>query len=267
MPPNKERILRALRESKSDGRWLRVSCPECFERTGKVDRRGSLSHNPDSGYYACWKCGVKGFVNDRPVRRVQHTPKPAGLPPGFEPLAALRGALCSAQAETFLAGRGLRREVWEAAGVGISPNPPFDSRVIIPIHWPNGAVAGAVGRTWVKRAFMPYLYTKDLPRGALLYNQARLAQPGRVYVVEGVLDVLALWPHAVALLGKASETQEAILAASPAELVVLLDGDAFADAQALELRLKLAGHPNARAVQLPPGKDPDEMSKEWLSQC
>jgi len=84
-------------------------------------------------------------------------------------------------------------------------------------------------------------------------------------VVEGVFDALALYPNAVAVLGKASEAQMEALQESKRPVVIVLDGDAWQEGWAMAARLKFKGQ-RAGSVRLPPKLDPDEVDPAWLQE-
>jgi DNA primase len=112
---------------------------------------------------------------------------------------------------------------------------------------------------------LTYCYPRGMNRDGLLYNapalQEQTARP--CYIVEGSLDALALWPDAVAVLGKPLKSQLRILAAAKRPLVVALDGDAWNEGQALAWTLQSLGV-RAASVRLPPKTDPDEVPRNWL---
>jgi DNA primase len=139
--------------------------------------------------------------------------------------------------------------------------------VVVPILSPDGEWLGHVGRSWQKDAELPYLYGKGLQRRETLYNAAALnVQTDKpVMVVEGVLDALALWPDAVAVLGKPSEPQIWALADAARPVAVVLDGDAWSEGEALAMTLRLEGQ-RAGSVRLPPKTDPDEVDRGWLDE-
>jgi DNA primase len=84
-------------------------------------------------------------------------------------------------------------------------------------------------------------------------------------VVEGVFDALALWPDAVAVLGKPSDQQVDALINAKRPVVIVLDGDAWLEGKWLAARLCLRGK-RAGHIRLPPGVDPDEVDRKELEQ-
>ena len=239
----RERAQEAIAGKHPNSRgWIRGTCPFCDEKLGTPDRRGSLSANPELGRWHCFRCGAGGKLRDEEqVTAAPPTPK-------------------------FLPPQGFEREVWRQAGVGVCLSGPYFGRIVIPILAGDERTwSGYVTRSWVKKATVPYLYAQGMNRAELLYNSVALTAPSEepVLVVEGCLDALAYWPHAVALLGKASPPQFDMLVASPRPISVVLDGDAWREGYALAMRLRLAGQ-RAGWVKLPPGLDPDQMPRDEL---
>jgi hypothetical protein len=126
---------------------------------------------------------------------------------------------------------------------------------------------GWVGRQWTKKSVLPYLYGEGMTRSATIYNGKALLtrDPNLCFIVEGAFDVLALWPHAIAVLGTYSEQQVDMIAQSKRRFVVVLDGDAHNSAMGLAMKLDEAGVP-VGCVRLPPKLDPDEVPFEWLTE-
>jgi DNA primase len=164
----------------------------------------------------------------------------------------------------------------------------FRDRIIFPIFNQRGSVIAFGGRVLGEskgaeaegtQGFGPkYLNSPETPlfeKGRELYGlaQARAAvrAAGRVIVVEGYMDVVALAQHeidyAVATLGTAtSATHVQKLLRQTDEVVFCFDGDAAgrkAAWHALEVSLpNLADHKAVRFLFLPPEHDPDSFVRE-----
>lgn len=264
-----ELVLRAVAGSKaSPSGWARGQCPFCPSTVGKVDRRGSFSVREDVGAYFCFRCGSSGRV-DLPggprefVGAAKPVPVAMKPPPGWASLSSSVGLGSEAlrPARDYLDERGISRDRWAEAEIGACATGRFGGRVVVPVLTQDGAAwLGFVGRTWVKRAEVPYLYPSGMARGQVLYNHSALHEETDepVMVVEGVFDTLALWPHSVAVLGKPSDDQVEALVLAKRPVAVVLDGDAHEEGQALAWRLQFAGA-RAGSVRLPPKMDPDDV--------
>lgn len=259
----------------SSSGWFRANCPFCLERTGKEDRKQAWSILMSKGIYHCFKCAVAGRIRGwegsddaMPEAEILAPPVEIEAPEGFVELMQepCRSSFAAEAPKAYLRSRGLTDEsVWAAAHLGVCFTGKQAGRIIVPILSTANEWLGWVGRVWQKKAPLPYIYPRGMPRGQVLYNHDALLvktlQP--VLVVEGVLDALAFWPHAVALLGKVGGEQMDALVASRRPVAVVLDGDAWREGEALALSLRLEGQ-RAGNVRLPPGKDPDEMNKTWV---
>ena len=268
-------ILETLEHARrSGGEWLRACCPFCVARTGKPDRKGAWGFNQRSGIYQCFKCGIRGRLSGpeyegklaaRKEERVE-----LEMPSSFFPLVEdpAATAASSAAAREYLVKRGIGPRLWARAQIGVALSGRHYGRVIVPILDDEGREwLGWVGRAWVKRADLPYLYPHGMERGTLIYNQeALLVQTDEPAVAcEGVFDTFPSWPNGVALLGKPSGPQLDAMAEAPRPIAVVLDGDAWMEGWALAAQLRLMGQ-RAGAVRLPPGKDPDEVDADWLKE-
>src|SRR5918992_4786922 len=153
----------------------------------------------------------------------------------------------------------------------------FRHRVVFPILSARGAVIGFGGRV-IGEGEPKYLNSPETPlfeKGRELYGlpQARdaIRGAGRVLVVEGYMDVVALAQfdvgYAVATLGTATTpVHVSKLLRLADELVYSFDGDAAgrkAAWRALEVSLPLAAdHKPIRFLFLPEGDDPDSFIRK-----
>jgi DNA primase len=145
----------------------------------------------------------------------------------------------------------------------------FRGRVIFPIHNLRKQVAGFGGRV-MDKSLPKYLNTPETPvfhKGELLYGlhaaYQGIRESGRVVIVEGYTDVLALRKHgfneAVATLGTAL-TKEHVrkLKGYAKEAIVVFDSDAAGKGATLKsLPLFLNEGMTAKVIALPEGDDPD----------
>jgi len=209
------------------------------------------------------------------------------------------------RAVAYLKGRGLTGEIAARFGLGYAPdswqnlksvfteydNPALDTaglivngesgkrydrfrdRVMFPIHDTRGHVIGFGGRV-LDQGEPKYLNSPETPvfsKGRELYGlylaRTAIRDAGRVVVVEGYMDVVALAQHgvdyAVATLGTATTPIHAQKLFRLTETVVFcFDGDDAgrgAAWRALENTLPaLADGKNAAFLFLPDGEDPDD---------
>ncbi|WP_017664002.1 DNA primase [Porphyrobacter sp. AAP82] len=155
----------------------------------------------------------------------------------------------------------------------------FRGRVMLPIHDARGRVIAFGGRILAKRdGVAKYLNSPDtelFDKGRTLYNLHRAApaarQSGRVVVVEGYMDVIALAnagiADAVAPLGTAlTEMQLELLWRMTEVPVLCFDGDAAGQRAAMRAIARalpmLAPMRSLGIVRLPAGLDPDDLVKQ-----
>jgi len=145
----------------------------------------------------------------------------------------------------------------------------FRNRVMFPIFDMRSQIVGFGGRV-LDQSLPKYLNTPETPvfqKGELLYGLhiafSRIRESGRVVIVEGYTDVLALIKHgfrgAVATLGTAL-TRDHIrkLKGYAREAVVVFDPDAAGTAAAMKsLSFFLDEGMPAKVLSLPDGEDPD----------
>ncbi|SHN49150.1 DNA primase [Erythrobacter sanguineus] len=175
--------------------------------------------------------------------------------------------------EDMLEGAGMR-----AANEAGERYDRFRGRVMLPIQDARGRVIAFGGRILDKReGVAKYLNSPDtelFDKGRTLYNLHRAApasrQSGRVIVVEGYMDVIALAnagiADAVAPLGTAlTEMQLELLWRMVDAPVLCFDGDAAGQRAAMRAITRalplLAPMRSLSIVRLPAGLDPDDLIK------
>ncbi len=145
----------------------------------------------------------------------------------------------------------------------------FRNRIILPIHDISNQIVGFGGRV-LDDSLPKYLNSPE----TLLYNKRRslyglnlakkeLRETGRVYIVEGYFDLIALWQHGiknvVATLGT-SLTKEHVqlLKGLATEMILLFDSDTAGEKAARRgLDLFMKEEVVAKVMVLPDGYDPD----------
>ena len=157
-----------------------------------------------------------------------------------------------------------------------APYDRFRGRLMIPIRDPRGRVIAFGGRI-LGEGEPKYLNSPDTPlfdKGRKLYNLDKCSpasrQTGRVIVVEGYMDVIALaqagFADAVAPLGTAlTEQQIQMLWRMTEKPLLCFDGDAAGQKAAMRAALRALpllkpGH-SLQFVTLPEGQDPDDLVK------
>jgi DNA primase len=208
-----------------------------------------------------------------------HTLQRFGFGYAPEGRQALKAAL-SQFPEAMLIEAGLRITVDDPnSNTKREPYDRFRGRLMLPIEDARGRVIAFGGRILdkTKTDAPKYLNSPDTPlfdKGRTLYNLHRAGptsrQSGRLIVVEGYMDVVALsaagFPECVAPLGTAlTERQIEMLWRLVETPILCFDGDAAGQRAAMRavaraLPLLRPAH-SLKIVRLPAGLDPDDLIK------
>jgi DNA primase len=148
----------------------------------------------------------------------------------------------------------------------------FRSRIMFPIRDRRGRVCGFGGRAMRSDQGAKYVNTSETDafhKSRMLYGidlaKAAIAKAGRVVVVEGYTDVLALHQagivEGVGVMGTAiTEGQVALLSGMVEEVVLALDADSAGQEAMLRVQRVAAGRKmQIRVARIPAGDDPAEM--------
>jgi hypothetical protein len=251
-------------ELKSDNLWL----AHCYnENCLAVPGRATLLRNQIFDNF------VRGKRHD-PVRpgRVQPAPRAVKAPgPYIYPLHILEE---DHPAVAYLRERGydtkqLGRELHVGWCLVAYPDFPLaNDRIIVPVTF-NGALVGwqarYIGQPPDDR-IPKFITMPGMPKSRYLYNFDGARNSPFVVLCEGVSDVWAFGPEAVALFGKSMSGEQLRLVTSTwgqGAVVVLLDGDAADEAMGVYDALG-AGVRRRVLVQLPPDKDPGDFPRDVL---
>lgn len=242
---------------------------ELLERASKFYQR-QLRRHPKRGRAVDW-CKSRGLSGET-AREFQL----GYAPPGWENLLQELGADEAVQGKLLKAGLIIARDTEKNDGSGRSPfYDRFRDRVLFPIRDSRGRTVGFGGRV-LDDGTPKYLNSPETPvfqKGRELYGlyEARKSKAGKLMLVEGYMDVIALAQagirNAVATLGTATSAwQVQRMFRHAPEIVFCFDGDeagSRAAWRALETCLPLmADGKSARFLFLPEGEDPDSMVRK-----
>jgi hypothetical protein len=253
-----------VRGPNSKGEY-QIRCPFCRVVAGKADDKFKLQYNPTKNVYYCYRCESSGHAelptfttrNTISVAQQQKVNKPLqlGPPPGFvEFNHNTVGALALKPYVDYLYKRLLMDKAM-LVGAGACVTGRYAGRVVFPLRTPAGPWRGFSSRT-IYNAEPKYLYPAGMDRKNELYG-LDFIKGGEIWLTEGVLDAIALYPHGVAAFGK-NVTDEQIekLVRFRVPIVVCLDGDAWEEAMVLATRFALHGNEEVTWCKLPPQTDP-----------
>jgi DNA primase len=284
---------------KKSGKELRGRCP-----IHQGEGTDSFHVNTEKNAFHCFSCQAKGNILDFVAAMEKCSVRDAGrklqewfsLATGGQlPVAAVKPAgdvqLATEKAgergepnkplgfrlqgidyhHSYLAGRGIDPETAEYFGVGFfSGRGSMSGRVVIPIENEAGELVAYAGRS-MDSSEPKYKLPAGFKKSQVLYNLARALEDdstGAVVLVEGFFDCIKVVQAehvCVALMGcSLSEEQEHLLVAHFRQVVVMLDGDDAGGKAALEIAGRLVHKVWVRVVDLPDGRQPDQLSTEEL---
>jgi len=176
----------------------------------------------------------------------------------------------------LLIDRGITAEASKEFEIGFAPSGFFAQRITIPILNHRNEIVGFTGRTTIDQP-AKYKNSEDsviFKKKSLVFNEVRAKQYAReaasLIFVEGHLDVVSMWQHnirnVVALQGTGAPEPDVLkrLARGAKNFVLCFDGDQGGK-KASELfigsagSMAMAGEISINVVNLPEGKDPDEI--------
>ena len=180
-------------------------------------------------------------------------------------------------AHPYLAARGIEKETAEYFGVGFfSGKGSMSGRIVIPIENGMGEIVAYAGRS-VDGTEPRYKMPTGFRKSQVLFNLARAiddsdgsegSAASAVVLVEGFFDCMkvaqAEFP-CVALMGcSMSGEQESQLSLNFRQVIIVLDGDEAGRNAAAEIASRLVHKVSVRVVDVPDGKQPDQLSTEEL---
>ncbi len=148
--------------------------------------------------------------------------------------------------------------------------PQCSNKIIIPVVM-NGQLVGwqarFIGeRNWKASAAPKYWDMPGMPKRLMLYNHDLAMDAPWVCLQEGVTDVWSTGTFSMSLLGSTiTFAQRRILAYRPFRtkpLVLMLDGDAYLDNEAITAELRRDHQAGVVQVTLPVGVDPGDLDPE-----
>lgn len=176
--------------------------------------------------------------------------------------------------------RGLGREAALEFGAGYAADGFFKGRITLPIHNHRGELVGFTGRATLEGQNAKYKNSQDselFQKKQLVFNEPRgleaARMAGTLIFVEGHLDVVSMWQagirNVVAMQGTGAPEPATLkrLTRSVKNFVLCFDGDAGgrkATEQFISVcgPMAAAGECNINVVNLPTGKDPDEVIRD-----
>ena len=166
----------------------------------------------------------------------------------------------------YLAQRGIHSDTAKNFGVGFYGGDGFLSgRIVIPIHDHTGQLVAYAGRSLTGEE-PKYRLPAGFRKSRVLFNYHRAIRSAEknAILVEGFFDAMKVHqaghPNVVALMGSSfSQRQSDLLASHFSSATLMLDGDPTGRHAADRIQNVLAARMPLTRVDLPMGKQPDQM--------
>jgi DNA primase len=134
------------------------------------------------------------------------------------------------QAMNYLRGRNITDEMIEKYRIGFAYTGLYASRIIIPSYGHDLMLNYFIARSYAPNTKLKYK-NPDVRKEDLIFNEHLLDWTKPIYIVEGAFDSIFV-PNSIPLLGKfVSEFVFNKIYDNATQITVLLDGDAWEDAQ------------------------------------
>jgi DNA primase len=254
-----ESFLGEPKKHNEDKSQVSFDCPACAadKMLDVGDGKGKLEINYRKGVFKCWVCSYKNNMHgpiEKLIKRYgtkinlrDYTllkPESNYTKESYEekdvsvvlPKEFIVLSKCSKFepkyyfVDKYLKERGITDEIIEEYNIGYAHEGKYKNRVIIPSYDEFGDVNFFVSRSfsdWTK----PKYLNPDVEKQYVVFNHNKINFDATIYLVEGVFDHIVT-PNSIPLLGKilSHKIKHLLLESAKADIVVLLDDDAYEDA-------------------------------------
>jgi DNA primase len=265
---------------------ISFDCPVCsYEIKGldTGDGKGNLEVNYKYNVYKCWSCSeshdthgsvyklIKKYGTPRQLKKYQLLKpeenedqpkkiyKQVKLPKEFISFSDVSKGLTLLpqyrQALNYIKKRNITEEIIKKFNIGFCYDGEYANRIVIPSYDENGKINYFIARSYLTNVKLKYK-NPEAEKEQIIFNEHLINWDNPIYIVEGPFDSIFL-ENAIPMLGKKlSEKLSIKLYETAKKIIIVLDGDAWNDAEKLYHKLncgKLMG--KVWAVQLPKDKD------------
>ena len=293
MDPQYEPLIEILEDILGDYRMhndykgqISFDCPVCsydIKGLDDGDGKGNLEINYKRSVYKCWSCAetngthgsiyklVKKYGTPKQLKRYEllkpedvefvasFVKKEVKLPPEFVPLSMVSDGMKLThhykQAVAYLKKRNITDKIVRKFNIGFCFGGPYENRIIIPSYDEHRRINYFIARSYLLKTKMKYK-NPDVQKELIIFNESLIDWTKKLYLVEGAFDSIFL-DNAIPMLGKyISEVLYNKIYDNKCEVTIVLDGDAWNDAERLYHKMncgKLMGKVNI--VKLPLDKD------------
>lgn len=274
---------------------ISFDCPVCSHEIKGLDDgdgKGNLEVNYRLGVYKCWSCGeshdthgsvyklIKRYGNKKhlslyEILKPEDGPlaknykKLTSLPKEFESFSnaslGLKLTHHYKMAFNYLKKRNITLDMCKKHNIGFAYNGPYAGRIIIPSYDSEGELNYFVARSYFEKTKMKYK-NPDVQKEIIIFNENLINWDEEIYLVEGAFDSIFV-NNSIPLLGKVlSDHLHSVLYDNAKKITIVLDGDAWLDAQKLFHKLntgKLFG--NVWIVRLPDDNDIADLKGDFTN--
>jgi DNA primase len=254
-----ENFLGDHKKHNEDKCQVSFDCPACSSDKflDHGDGKAKLEINYKKGVFKCWVCSYKNNMHgpiEKLISRYGNKTnlrdyilvKPesnyeaesyedkevhVALPKEFIPLTKSNGYEPKYYfAMKYLKDRGITDDIIKEFNIGYAHEGVYKNRVIIPSYDEFGDVNFFVARSFSTRTFPKYL-NPEAEKQYIIFNHKKINFDATIYLVEGPFDHIVT-PNSIPLLGKilSHKIKQLLLENAKADIVILLDDDAYEDA-------------------------------------
>lgn len=280
-----EDILGDYRMHNDNKGQISFDCPVCsydIKGLDHGDGKGNLEVNYIEEVYKCWSCSevynthgsllklIKKYGTPKHLKRYEilkpekgekkSTPKKdVKLPKEFLPLSTVSDGMKLTHTYrsimNYLRKRNVTDRMIRKYNIGFCYEGEYSNRVIIPSYDERRNINYFIARSILTKPKLKYK-NPEVQKELIIFNESLIDWTKKIYLVEGVFDSIFL-DNSIPMLGKyISDLLYEKLYSLKCEITIVLDGDAWQDAEKLYHKLncgKLMGKINI--VKLPPDKD------------
>lgn len=242
-------------------------CPVCSHEIKGLehgDGKGNLEVNYKYNVYKCWVCAethgthgsiyklIKRFGNKKHLKnyellRPEQTEdgnnrvyKPVKLPEDFIPFKdasmGLKMTPYYKQAYNYIKKRNITDLMLQIYNIGFCYKGIYENRIIIPSYDEDNRINYFIARSHLNNTKMKYK-NPEAQKEIIIFNEKLINWDETIYIVEGAFDSIFI-PNAIPMLGKfMSEHLFKKLYDNAKKIVIVLDPDAWDDAERLYHRI------------------------------
>lgn len=240
---------------------ISFSCPVCsYEIKGldHLDGKGNLEVNYKLGVYKCWACAeshgthgnlyylVKKYGSPRDLKNFivlmpddvgevhKKVYKKVRLPKEFISFVRASDGLKMTPMYkvpyNYVKGRNITDEMIKKFNMGFCNEGEYKNRIIIPSYDEKGRLNYFTARSWERRPYLKYL-NPEAEKETIIFNEGLIDWDKPISLVEGPFDSIFV-DNSIPMLGKKlTEYLFSTLYDKAKEIRIILDGDAWVDAQ------------------------------------